>query len=124
MYIKGIFIILACLGLGILGSHFIGGFLPGSVVGMLLLFFALMLKIVKPEDVRPVADFLTKNMTLFFLPAAIGIMEQWGLLRLNLLAWAVIVSLSTVCVLLSVCLTQDGMMALMNRLKRRVKDDE
>ncbi len=119
MYLKGIFIILLFLGLGYLGSWAMNGFLPGSVVGMLLLFAALMLKAVKAEDIRPVADFLTKNMTLFFLPASIGIMEQWGLIKMNLGAWLVILVVSTFCVLMSVCLTQDGIMSIINRLKRR-----
>ncbi len=118
---KGIFIILAFLGLGNLCSYGIGNFLPGSVIGMVLLFLSLMLKIVKANDVRPVANFLTKNMTLFFLPASIGIMDQWGLIKLNLIAWIVILIVPTLCVLVSVCLTQDGIMSLMKR--RRTGDE-
>ncbi len=124
MYLKGIFLILMFLGLGHLCSFAIGEFLPGSVVGMLLLFAALLLKVVKPEDVRPVANFLTRNMTLFFLPASIGIMEQWGIIRLNFVAWLVIVILPTICVLVSVCLTQDWMMKLTDYAKRRADHDE
>ncbi len=118
-HIKGIFIILAFLALGVLCSYGIGQFLPGSVIGMVLLFLALKMKIVKADDVRPVADFLTKNMTLFFLPASIGIMEQWGLIKPNLLAWILIIAISTICVMITVCLTQDGMMALVERFKKR-----
>ncbi len=88
MYLKGIFIILAFLALGMLCSYGIGQFIPGSVLGMVLLFLALKLRIVKADDVRPVADFLTKNMTLFFLPASIGIMEQWGIIKMNFVAWS------------------------------------
>ncbi len=122
--VKGIFIILLFLALGILCSHAIDHFLPGSVIGMVLLFLALKMKLVKPEDVRPVADFLTKNMTLFFLPATIGIMEQWGLIKPNLFAWILIIAVPTIFVMIAVCLTQDGMMALVNRLKKRRKTDE
>ncbi len=121
MYLKGIFIILAFLGLGHLCSWCINGFLPGSVVGMLLLFAALLMKLVKADDIRPVANFLTRNMTLFFLPASIGIMEQWGIIRANFVEWLIILIVPTVCVLLSVCRTQDWMMALTNRLGRRTK---
>ncbi len=119
MHLKGIFIILAFLGLGHLCSYAINGFLPGSVVGMLLLFGALLAKIVEADTVRPVANFLTRNMTLFFLPASIGIMEQWGIIRANFAAWLVILIVPTVCVLLSVCRTQDWMMTLCERMKRK-----
>ncbi len=124
MYIKGIFIILLFLGLGYLGSWAIGGFLPGSVIGMVLLFLALKFRLVKADDVRPVADFLTKNMTLFFLPASIGIIEQWGLIKMNFVTWMVILVVSTFCVLISVCLTQDWMMAVSGRLKKRRRSDD
>ncbi len=119
MYLKGIFIILTFLALGMFCSYGIGQFIPGSVLGMVLLFLALKFRIVKADDVRPVADFLTKNMTLFFLPASIGIMDQWGLIKMNILAWILVIAVSTVCVLISVCLTQDGMMSLVERFKRR-----
>ncbi len=122
--IKGTFIILVFLAVGNLCSWAIGNFLPGSVIGMVLLFLALMCRIVKAETVRPVADFLTQNMTLFFLPASIGIMEQWGLIKLNLVAWLVLLVVPTLCVLVSVCLTQDGMMALTRRLKKGRAENE
>ncbi len=119
MYIKGIFIIVGMLALGQLCSWAIGGFLPGSVIGMILLFLALMTRLVKPEDVRPVCDFLTKNMALFFVPAFIGIMEQWGLIRDNFLAWLLVIVISTVLVLLITAFTSDGLASLQDRMKKR-----
>ncbi len=121
MHIKGIFIILTFLLLGNACSYAMSGFLPGSVMGMVLLFLALLTGIVKAKDIRKVAEFLTKNMTLFFLPAAIGIMEEWGMIRLHLGAWIVLLIVPTVCVLITVCKTQDTMMSLIERFKRREK---
>ncbi len=119
MQIKGIFIIIAFLVLGNICSYAMDGLLPGSVLGMVLLFAALMTGVVKAKDIRKVANFLTKNMTLFFLPAAIGIMEEWGVIRLHLVEWLVLLIVPTFCVLLSVCKTQDAMMALIERLRRK-----
>ncbi|MBO7318020.1 MAG: CidA/LrgA family protein, partial [Bacteroidales bacterium] len=48
MIIKGICIILSFYAVGIGISHLIGGIIPGSVCGMLLLFAALCMRIVKP----------------------------------------------------------------------------
>lgn len=118
--LKGIFIILLHLALGHLCAGLIGDFIPASVWGMVLLFASLMIGLVKPEDVRTVAHFLTDNMTIFFLPAAIGIMDQWGLIKMNLLAWLAVVLISTVLVMLSTGLLQQWLMSIS---KKRNGDD-
>lgn len=117
MHLKGIFIILTFLVLGNVCAWATGHFVPGSVIGMVLLFLALLLKVVKPDDVRPVADFLTRNMSLFFVPASIGIMEQWGLISTSLLGWVAVIFISTFLVLVSTGGVQSGMMSLMKRRK-------
>ena len=118
--LKGIFIILLHLALGHLCAGVIGDFIPASVWGMVLLFASLMFGIVKPDDVKTVAHFLTDNMTIFFLPAAIGIMDQWGLIKMNLLAWLAVVLISTVLVMLSTGLLQQWLMSI---TKKRGSDD-
>ncbi len=92
-------IILFFLVLGEVASYLISNFIPGSVIGMLLLFVALLLKWVKPENVRPAATFLIKNMPIFFIPAFI--LEQWDIIRLNLVEWILVVLLSTIAVFLT-----------------------
>lgn len=99
--IKGLFILLVHLAAGIAVSGLISGFLPGSVIGMVLLFLSLKTGIVKPESVREVATFLTGNMTIFFLPAMIGIMELWGLLKVNLIGWLLVIVISTILVMVA-----------------------
>ena len=97
MIIKGVFIILLFYALGIGASHLIGGIIPGSVCGMLLLFAALCMRIVKPDSVRSVAHALTQNMAVFFVPAGVGIMAQYELIAQN---WAGILTITIVCTLL------------------------
>lgn len=87
-------------------SYFIDGFIPGSVIGMMLLFLALVFKVVKPEKVRKLSTLLTENMGLFFLPAGVGLMNALGILSRY---WAVIVTasvVSTLLVIASVALVQ------------------
>ena len=90
MPVIGFTIILAFLVAGELVSALIGHFMPGSVIGMVLLFLALCTKIIKPEWIRQASEFLTKNMTVLFIPSAIGIIDQWGLIRSNLVTWLII----------------------------------
>ena len=106
--ITGFFIILVHLVAGNLLSGLIGGFVPGSVIGMILLFISLMTGLVKDHQIRRVATFLTDNMTVLFLPAFMGIMELWGLVKMDLLAWVGVVVLSTILVLLAAAYTQQG----------------
>ena len=117
--IIGFFIILAHLVAGNLLSTLSGGFIPGSVIGMVLMFISLLSGIVKDHQIRNVAAFLTDNMTMFFLPAFMGIMDLWGIIKMNILAWVVVVIVSTIMVLLSTAFVQDGMERLLSKSKRR-----
>jgi len=88
--VKGIAIILAFLAIGEVCSILMGRFIPASVVGMILLFVALCLKIVKADAIREVATFLTDNMTIFFIPAFVGIMNQWGVIKTSFWGWCIV----------------------------------
>lgn len=54
---------------------------PSSIIGMLLLTFALSRDIVKPSQIEKVCNSLLKNLGFFFVPAGIGLMKCLGLLR-------------------------------------------
>ncbi len=60
--------------LGELISYFTGQLIPGSVIGMVLLFVALQLRVICEEQVKETANFLTSKMILFFVPVGVGIM--------------------------------------------------
>ena len=72
----------------ILLFSFIGEFLslispvaiPGSVIGMVLLFIALHFKWLKLNQVEEVGNWLTDNMAIFFVPAGVGLMTNFGIL--------------------------------------------
>ncbi|EST89635.1 CidA/LrgA family protein [Vagococcus lutrae] len=48
--------------------------IPGSVIGMVGLFVALMTGKVRLDSVATVGDFLLENLSLFFLPAGVSLM--------------------------------------------------
>ncbi len=70
----------ALLGEGI--SFLLATFIdvPGSVIGMILLFFALHFDWLKMEQVEEVGNWLTDNMAIFFVPAGVGLMRNFDLL--------------------------------------------
>lgn len=106
MMLSGIFIVLLFYALGEFVAWLIHGFIPGSVIGMVLLFTALCLKWVKPGPIKPVARFLCDNMALFFIPAGVGIVNALDILSEY---WQVILgacAISTVIILVIVALIQ------------------
>ena len=53
---------------------------PGSILGLIILFVALQLKWVRLHQVNQVGNFLLANMTILFLPAAVGIMDKFDVI--------------------------------------------
>lgn len=121
MILKGVFIILAFYMIGNLISYLIGGIIPGSVCGMLLLFAALCLGIVKPDNVRSVARALTQNMAVLFVPAGVGIMAQYDLIAQN---WVGILTITIVCTLLVLLSTGGIAQYLNNHFKNNNTNNE
>ena len=50
--------------------------IPGSVLGVMLLFILLFIGVIKLEQVAEVADFLLKHLIFFFVPIAVGLMAS------------------------------------------------
>lgn len=70
--------------------------IPASAYGLLLLFAALCLKLVKLEQVKETAGFLTSILPILFVSPAVGIVEDWALIREDLLAILILLVASTV----------------------------
>ena len=86
---------------------------------MVLMFLSLLTGVVKDHQIRTVATFLTDNMTIFFLPAFMGIMDLWGIIKMNIVAWVVVVVASTLMVLLSTAFAQECIESLLPKFKGR-----
>ena len=54
--------------------------IPGSIIGLIILFLALQFKWLRLRHVNMVGRFLLANMTILFLPAAVGIMDKFHLI--------------------------------------------
>lgn len=105
--LKEVFYILFFYFTGEFVSYFLDGFVPGSVIGMVLLFLALAFKKIKPEKVKRVSTLLTQNMGLFFVPAGVGLMNSFGIISEY---WAVLLVasvVSTILVIATVALVQE-----------------
>lgn len=81
--------------------------IPASVWGLALLFLALCTGLVKLDQVKEAAGFLISVMPLMFVAPAVGIVENWNLIRGQLLPIFLLLAASTFLVFgISGCLTQ------------------
>lgn len=70
--------------------------IPGNIIGMLLLLLFLGLKWLKPGHVAHVGQFLLQNMAFFFVPAGVGIIKNYALLKAQFLPILFVCMVSTV----------------------------
>ena len=57
--------------------------IPGSIIGMIILFVLLESKILDESKIKDVADFFLGNMSLLFIPAGVSLIESLGLIKEN-----------------------------------------
>lgn len=69
--------------------------IPGSVIGMVLLFTALHFNWLNLEQVDEVGTWLTDNMAIFFVPAGVGLMTNFDVLAESWLQLLIIMIVTT-----------------------------
>lgn len=72
--------------------------IPAAIYGLVLLFAALCLKIVKVEHVKQFSGFLLTIMPMLFVAPAVNLLESWGLLLPQLGYILLLIAVSTVLV--------------------------
>ncbi len=80
---------------------------PGSLLGMLLLFSALLFKWVRIEEIKLVSEFLLKHMALFFIPAGVSVMASFALIEAYIIPISVTLLLSALFMLAFIALLVD-----------------
>lgn len=76
--------------------------IPGSVIGMVILFLALHFNILPIEKVEDVGTWLTDNMAFLFIPAGVGLMTQFEVLGGNVW-WQLLIILFVTTALMMWC---------------------
>lgn len=94
-YLKQICLILVFSFLGELCRALIPLPIPASIYGMVLLFAALSLRIIKTAQVKDAGGFLTSLLPVLFVAPAVNLMDCWDRLRDAILPLAVIVVVTT-----------------------------
>lgn len=72
---------------------------PASIYGIVILFLCLECKIIKVGDIKETSVFLIEIMPVMFIPAAVGLMDSWKIIRPSLLPYGIITVVTTVAVM-------------------------
>jgi holin-like protein len=80
-YLRAFVLIYACLYAGIYFSSLLPITIPGSIIGMLILFVLLALHILPANWVNPGCYVLIRYMALLFVPIGVGVMQYYDMLR-------------------------------------------
>ena len=98
-FLRQFMIILAISFIGEVLKYIVPLPIPASIYGLVILFIALETGIMKLSAVKDTAKFLIEIMPLMFIPAGVGLIVSWDVLKPILLPFAVITVITTVAVM-------------------------
>ena len=98
-YLKQFAIILGISFLGEVLHHLLPFPIPASIYGIVTLFVLLSTKVLKVSQVKETSAFLIEIMPAMFIPAAVGLINVWDLLREKLVLYLLIIVVSTLSVM-------------------------
>ncbi|MER2064670.1 MAG: CidA/LrgA family protein [Alkalibacterium sp.] len=118
--IKQLFWIFFFSFLGEVGSYLSPVAVPGSVIGMVLLFLALHFKWIDMDKVETVGEWLTNNMAILFVPAGVGLMTNFSIIGEVWWQLLLVILISTIAMMAFVGVVVQSVIRLTN--KERLKE--
>lgn len=94
-YLKQLIIILILSEVGNIVTRFLPIPIPGSVIGLILLYIALETKLIKLNEIETVGNYLKNNMSIMFVPLTVGILNVFDILKLNWINLTIVMVIST-----------------------------
>jgi holin-like protein len=73
--------------------------IPGSIIGMILLFLLLQFKAIKIDSIKEISDLFLDNMAMFFIPAGVSLINSLDLIADNIFVILISIILSTAIVM-------------------------
>lgn len=118
-YVKQFLIILIISFIGEVLYHILPFPIPASIYGITLLFFCLELNLIPLSAIKETSCFLVEIMPILFIPAAVGVIDSWEMIKNQWFAYLVITFATT----LIVMVVAGHITQAIIRLGRRKKHD-
>lgn len=87
-------ILIACLFAGSILKSIIPLPIPETIYGMAILFILFVIKALKTSDIKRASETILENMSFLFVPAGVGIIENFDLFKENFVAMILITFIS------------------------------
>ncbi|MBR2746101.1 MAG: CidA/LrgA family protein [Erysipelotrichaceae bacterium] len=98
-YLKQMMIILSVSLVGELLHELLPLPVPASIYGIIGMFIMLYTGLIRVEQVRETSSFLIEIMPVMFVPAAVGLINSWDVLKSHWLSYVTVTLVSTVIVM-------------------------
>ena len=96
--------------------------LPGNIIGMIVIFILLLVRVMKIDHIRQKAQFLKQNMAFFLVPSSVSIIQHTELLKEILIPLLVISMVSTILTFLATAFAVSLTMKLTQKKKTIPQD--
>ncbi|MGL5006580.1 MAG: CidA/LrgA family protein [Plesiomonas sp.] len=101
-YARAFALIFICLWIGNALSEWLHLNIPGSIIGMLVLFALLCTRIIRPDWVRSGCSLFIRYMAVLFIPIGVGLINHYNQLSSELGAFLASTTVSTIIVMTTV----------------------
>ena len=106
-YLKQLLIIIAVSLMGELLHELLPLPVPASIYGIVGMFLLLCTGVLRTEHIKETSSFLIEIMPVMFIPAAVGLLNSWDILKAHWLPYLTVTLVSTILVMaISGLLTQ------------------
>jgi len=99
-YIKQFAIIIFISYIGELLNYFIGLKIPANIYGIIIMFFCLKFKIISIDTIKETGQFLINIMPILFIPAGVGLINSWNVIRSSVFSYLLVIIISTTSVMI------------------------
>ena len=114
-YVKQFTIILVISLVGEVLNYLIPLPIPASIYGLVIMLICLQTGIIPLAAVRDTGRFLVEIMPLMFIPAAVGLLESWGVLKP---VWIPVVAITVISTVVVIAVTGRITQAVIRRENR------
>lgn len=97
---------------------------PASVYGLVIMLIALGTHIIRLEQVKEAAEFLIEIMPVMFIPAGVGLMASWGVLKPMIIPVSIITVVTVVTVMAASGRISQTIIRMDRKKKERSADNE
>lgn len=95
--------------------------IPGNILGMLILLLLLCTKVIKVDQIESISNFFLDHLAFFFIPAGVGLLTSFNLIKDSLLNIIIICIITTSLVLV---VTGKVVELIINKKKNNLTKEE